>query len=237
MESTRGCNAPHLGVAGKTGTQTESPEQLLDVFKAAALSVTKLYKKSAAAESTARIDGYQECLNDILAFLDKGNLGLDGGEGGRIRMWATERLGREGRAQSADSDDEIDKTDTTCSSEISRTNMNETLANATSTNDCGSFNSHISGDHPEFLVPVQNNFTFQSLHPYPNIDNLNLSDPRPHDGASVSSRAKVKKTGPRASSTLGRGTGSKRKMDFTELFGGCLSGKDFGSVSKRSRHI
>jgi hypothetical protein len=98
---------------------SESPEQLLDAFKAAALSVTKLYKTSAAAQAKARVDGYQDCLDDILSFLDKENMGLSDGEGWRIRRWATERL--EGRDTAAlDSDEEVDKSDAMSSPELHR---------------------------------------------------------------------------------------------------------------------
>jgi hypothetical protein len=79
MDGMRGLNT--ASSAGKQTVTTESPEQLLDVFKAAALSVTKLYKTSALAEAKARTDGYQDCIDDLLAFLDKGNIGLSDGEG------------------------------------------------------------------------------------------------------------------------------------------------------------
>ncbi|UKZ52020.1 hypothetical protein TrVGV298_005787 [Trichoderma virens] len=109
------------GAVGKQAAQYDSPEQLLDVFKAAALSVTKLYKTSAKAEARARADGYQECLDDLLMFLDKENIGLDDGEGWRIRRWATERLdGRDAGHQSAESEDEVDKGERNTSPEITR---------------------------------------------------------------------------------------------------------------------
>ena len=68
------------------------PEQLIQTFKAAALSVTNLYKTAAADQVRARDAGYQDALDDILTFLDKENLGLGDGEGWRVRQWATERL-------------------------------------------------------------------------------------------------------------------------------------------------
>ncbi|RKU49389.1 hypothetical protein DL546_004829 [Coniochaeta pulveracea] len=98
---------------------SESPEQLLDAFKAAALSVTKLYKTSAAAQAKARADGYQDCLDDILSFLDKESIGLSDGDGWTIRKWATERL--EGRdTATMDSDEEVDKSDAMSSPELHR---------------------------------------------------------------------------------------------------------------------
>lgn len=74
-------------------TPTHQPtEQLLQAFKTAALSVTNLYKTAATNESRSRQTGYQEALDDILAFLDKEKLGLGDGEGWKVRRWATERL-------------------------------------------------------------------------------------------------------------------------------------------------
>ena len=68
------------------------PEQLIQSFKSAALSVTNLYKTAAADQTRAREAGYQGALDDLLAFLDQWNLGLDDGEGWKVRQWATERL-------------------------------------------------------------------------------------------------------------------------------------------------
>ncbi|EMD90202.1 hypothetical protein COCC4DRAFT_20259 [Bipolaris maydis ATCC 48331] len=61
-------------------------------FRTAALNVTNLYKSALADLDRARADGYQEALDDLLAYLDKENIGATGGEGNRIRQWATERL-------------------------------------------------------------------------------------------------------------------------------------------------
>ena len=69
----------------------QPPEQLLQQFKTAALSVTNLYKNAVYAESQARQAGYQEAIEDLLHFLDRENLGLTDGEGWRVRQWATER--------------------------------------------------------------------------------------------------------------------------------------------------
>ena len=70
----------------------QPPEQLIQAFKTAALSVTNLYKTAASDQTRARQAGYQDALDDVLAFLDKENLGLGDGEGWRVRQWATERL-------------------------------------------------------------------------------------------------------------------------------------------------
>ncbi|CAK7211322.1 hypothetical protein SCUCBS95973_001073 [Sporothrix curviconia] len=84
-----------------------SPEELLDVFKAAALSVTKLYKTSAAVQSKARIEGYQDCLEDLLTVLEKGDADVR-----TIRRWVVERLdGREPILSTIESEDEVEKTE------------------------------------------------------------------------------------------------------------------------------
>lgn len=72
--------------------RNEQPHQLLSDFKAAALSVTNLYKTATAENARSREAGYQDALDDLLAFLDKENMGLMDGEGWRVRRWATERL-------------------------------------------------------------------------------------------------------------------------------------------------
>lgn len=74
----------------RTHRRNDAPELLAD-FKAAALSVTNLYKTAAASQTKAREAGYQDALEDLLAFLDHENLGLMDGEGWRVRQWATER--------------------------------------------------------------------------------------------------------------------------------------------------
>lgn len=241
MDSKKAATAGSSRSTGKQTTQ-EMPEQLLDVFKAAALSVTKLYKTSALAESKARSDGYQECLEDLLCFLDKENIGLGDGEGWRIRGWATERLdGRDVAINTMESEDEVEKPERTASPEITRTSSNEPQTKRDAT-------PSTATSQPEepysYTVPSQENFTFQSSHPYPNIATLDLSDSRSHDPAFAASRAakarlsaNSNKSGHRTSGGLGRGAGTKRRWDFDDFFGGCLGGKDpFPPGGKRNRH-
>lgn len=89
----------------------QPPEQLLQAFKAAALSVTNLYKVSAADHAQIRHGGYQEALDNLLGFLDNENLGLGDGEGWRVRQWATSRLdGSPPVHAGSDSDDDRGET-------------------------------------------------------------------------------------------------------------------------------
>jgi hypothetical protein len=85
----------------------QPPEQLLSAFKTAALSVTNLYKTAVTDQSSSRHAGYQDALDDLLSFLDKENLGVQDGEGWKIRKWATERFERTNHGQqNSESDDE-----------------------------------------------------------------------------------------------------------------------------------
>ena len=249
MDSGRGPTPLHHGAPGKqTAPQEAAPEQLLDVFKAAALSVTKLYKTSAMAESRARSEGYQECLDDLLMFLDRANLGLRDGEGWRIRAWATERLdGRDAPSNSItnnESEDENERSDRTNSPELTRTSTEPPAATQRASEPLAPTVAPtvatISEEHP-IVVPTQDSFTFQSAHPYPNIATLDLSDGRPLDHAPKNSKGRH--GGPRgdkrSGTPLGRGAGAKRRWDFEDFFGGCLGGKDPTGGSggnKRGRH-
>ncbi|OAP65604.1 hypothetical protein AYL99_01576 [Fonsecaea erecta] len=91
-------------------TRPAPPEQLLQAFKSAALSVTNLYKSAAADQNASRQAGYQDALEDLLSFLDKENLGLQDGEGWRVRQWATERYEGSTRHHQIESDDDRSET-------------------------------------------------------------------------------------------------------------------------------
>ncbi|EXJ94849.1 hypothetical protein A1O1_03247 [Capronia coronata CBS 617.96] len=82
------------------------PEELLQAFRNAALSVTNLYKSAVTDQNVSRQAGYQEALDDLLSFLDRENLGLQDGEGWRVRQWATERYDGSAHPHQADSDDD-----------------------------------------------------------------------------------------------------------------------------------
>ena len=103
MDSMRSLNTSLPGTSPpKLG---EPPEQLLSAFKAAALSVTQLYKTATADQGKARAEGYEDALYELLDFMDKEDIGLGDGEGWRIRRWATERMDSRDSAQ-GESDDE-----------------------------------------------------------------------------------------------------------------------------------
>ena len=86
-------------------TRPAPPEALLQAFRTAALAVTNLYKSAVTDQNASRQAGYQEALADILEFLDKENLGLQDGEGWRVRQWATERYDGSVFPQQSETDD------------------------------------------------------------------------------------------------------------------------------------
>ncbi|EPS33341.1 hypothetical protein POX_a01674 [Penicillium oxalicum] len=82
-------------------------EQLLQSFKAAALSVTNLYKNAVCEQAQARSAGYQDAIEDLLHFLDRENLGLGDGEGWKVRQWATAKCDGTG-SQTSEEEDRAD---------------------------------------------------------------------------------------------------------------------------------
>jgi len=192
MDSMRSLNTSLPGTSPPKQQANEPPEQLLQAFKAAALSVTKLYKTAAADQVRARSEGYQDALDELLAFLDKEDIGLSDGEGWRIRRWATERLdGRDGRdtvSQHMESDDESgEKVDLGSSPEIHRsqsTTQYPSTNRATRTASPARAESmplltptsHTTLEDSPSMIPPQGQFTFRSAQTYPQDSDMTLSD-------------------------------------------------------------
>ncbi|KAB8342887.1 hypothetical protein FH972_022484 [Carpinus fangiana] len=238
--------------------------EVLQAFKAAALSVTQLYKNASADVEAARASGYQDALDDILAFLDQENIGLDDGEGWRVRQWATERLSPNSFAFASDGeDDDKDERPRTTSPIASTTR--DTLRrqesqpqeqpherqNQSAPPVENVHTQSTSSDSASSQPPRHEVFSFQSSGPsMPDVDMSSAdaaSSPpvrldlfaRPARSSSSrhpahSSREKIPNI---STSTLGHGAGSKRKQNFGEFFDiSELTGKDFGASSgKKTR--
>ena len=156
----------------------QPPEQLLQAFKTAALSVTNLYKTAVLDQSRARQSGYQVALDDLLSFLDKENLGLGDGEGWRVRQWATERLdGTPPAHTSSDSDDdrgEVEKQAESHSPHHQRKASPETSSVQPPSRSSSPTRAEtvptpppISLDSSSSSVTRPEIFTFRSSHPFP----------------------------------------------------------------------
>ena len=155
------------------------PEQLIQAFKNAALSVTNLYKTAAADESRARQAGYQDALDDLLTFLDRENIGLGDGEGWRIRQWATERLNDNPVAQ-VGSDSEEDRGEIPKPARSTSPTNRQRTAGLDSEQQRQRSGSSSPGRESPAVAPAQSAtlqhsnilqnpepFTFRSTHPYP----------------------------------------------------------------------
>jgi len=238
----------------------DCPEDVVDAFKAAALSVTKLFKTAAAAQAKAHTEGYQDCLNDLLSFLNKEKMGLSDGEGLRVRAWATERMeGGDGGAQTAESEDEVEKAETASSPELQQASngaqlpvMQDALMQSGPAPDP----IPLTKQESSIIVPAQETFNFVSSIPYPQdadvaLAALDLSDnnssPRSNT-APPSAAIPIKPTRLRlggsgartGAKSLGRGAGLKRKLNLGEIFdvGSLGYGKDmFGNRGNKRRHI
>lgn len=108
-ESQRGSSTP--------GTYDDP----LTAFKNTAISLANFYKSVTRAQAETKQEGYQECLQELVTFLNSRNLGLADGEGWDIRSWATERLQNGGNTVEGESEDDDDKVETSSSPELHRT--------------------------------------------------------------------------------------------------------------------
>jgi hypothetical protein len=191
MDSMRSLNTSLPGGTSPLKQQaSEPPEQILSAFKAAALSVTKLYKTAAADQVRARAEGYQDALDELLFFLDKENIGLSDGEGWRIRRWATERLDGRDSSSHNDSDDEVPEKPERASSPLtSRTQSSTNLPTTTvrPTRTASPVRVEQAAPQPPAAVTPspesatsptlpQSAFTFRSSHSYPQDPDILLSD-------------------------------------------------------------
>ncbi|KAI4195317.1 MAG: hypothetical protein LQ346_003482 [Caloplaca aetnensis] len=184
MDSMRSLNTS-LPRAPKRATTQQPPEQLLSAFKTAALSVTNLYKTAASNETRARQVGYQEALDDILAFLDKEKLGLGDGEGWKVRRWATERLdgGTAGAAVGSESDDdgrgETEKRARSSSPVIQRKTSQESLQPPMHPR--SPVHARVTSTPPMTQPPTSAPTSFPTPTPTPEIFSFRSANPYPQD--------------------------------------------------------
>lgn len=167
-----------------------SADQLIQSFKSAALTVTKLYKTAVSDQAKARAAGYQDALDDLLLFLDREDLGLEDGEGWRVRQWATEHLD-DTQISPVPNDSDDDRGDTekrarSDSPRLHRTIDQEALTERPQSAQAST--APIDTDQiqqPSELSPVVAHvrvpndpgvFTFRSEHPYPQAMDMEAGD-------------------------------------------------------------
>lgn len=238
--------------------RSQPPEVLLSQFKAAALSVTTLYKNAVCEQAQAKAAGYQEAVEDLLYFLDRENLGLGDGEGWKVRQWATERC--DGTAsQTSDEDLEADKRDRSATPTAARkeqpapeqTRQPPTSAPTPTSKPESTTPPAQPHDSPSLATPAI--FTFSAGPTYPEHDMDVQSDNSTavaQDGAPVSVSVMPRNSRPHhRHNNLARSNqrpsprespaslGSKRKFTFPDFFdlSGLNNGRDMGGGGKRGR--
>ncbi|KAI9671925.1 MAG: hypothetical protein M1817_002344 [Caeruleum heppii] len=197
MDSMRSLNTS-LPTSSPKPRHRQPPEELMQAFRAAALSVTTLYKTAASDQTRARQTGYQEALDDLLVFLDHENLGLGDGEGWRVRQWATERLdgGNSAASNHGNNDSEDERTEDarrSTSPVLERKGARESpdiRERPRSESHADLSTPTASSPHPPQLpiqVPSSETFSFQSSIPYPAHSDTDMSSTHPDEPSAIPS--------------------------------------------------
>lgn len=179
MDSMRTLNTS-LPSSSPKARLNDPPEQLLQAFRSAALSVTTLYKTAASEQSRARQAGYQEALEDLLSFLDSEHLGFGDGEGWRVRQWATERvdqgdttLSTSGPTDSDDEKTEVDRARSSSPVVQPEGNGDEAPTDLQSASDSMTSTHTQTEERQTTVTPVP--FTFRSSLSLPKHQDLDMS--------------------------------------------------------------
>lgn len=256
-------NMRHLSTSLPRTSRRNEPD-LLSSFKAAALSVTNLYKSAAADSAHAREAGYQDALDDLLAFLDKDNIGMNDGEGWRVRKWVLERLEDAPTSKNTPSEDEeepvkAEEADTRCSSpEAQKKSTSQQVTNEANeaTERRTSSEPPLHQSIPAITMPSMEEFSFRaptqlpSNHDRDNNQSMDM-DPATPSTIRISSKPNRSRHNrrdgrgntPSINLTLASGTNGKRKFPYGDFFDiGNLNfdtsdKRDNGRGGKRSRHI
>jgi hypothetical protein len=239
--------------------RNDQNHQLLADFKAAALSVTNLYKTAAFENTRARETGYQDALDDLLSFLDKESLGLDDGEGWKVRQWATERLddkeeeevGREDAVGTRSSSPEVQRKP---QMPASSSELVEDTEQRPASEPPQQASQHLAARAP-MAMPSLDDFTFRSTQAYPSnhdrdtnstMDLDQSSSSTPSSTSTVRIAAKPSRSRPnnrnrdsRTTATTvnfnlsNSGVGSKRKMPYPDFFD--ISGLNFEGQNREGK--
>lgn len=204
-------------------TRPPPPEQLLQAFKNAALSVTNLYKSAVTDQNASRQAGYQEALEDLLSFLDRENLGLQDGEGWQVRQWATERYDGSAHPQGNESDDERNencprpRSLTPAKEEplVPSTTENEParVESATQTDEPNSSTDHESATSTEVFQFTGNSSTTHSDHMQTDEDSQVVNAAEASSSASSSAPVRLEPVNNKGSRTPHRHGGNQRNVN------------------------
>ena len=237
-------------------TSNQPSEELLRAFKTAAISVTSLYREAASGQSQARAAGYQDALDDLLAFLDQRSLGLGDGEGWLVRQWATGRLEarpanqghQDHQEQHAVSESEDEKEQDKEKSPSPAQPESSPLRTTTRLEVSNIGDSTKQQEIGKVTIPIPSTtvFTFESSHAYPkDIDMQNQEvtsqvTVKPDSSPRITRQSHKKSNNKPpyrsvSAKILGLGSGSKRRLPYGEFFdiSGIGEGKDSSRTSAK----
>ncbi|QIW94865.1 hypothetical protein AMS68_000383 [Peltaster fructicola] len=247
-----------LSVSLPRTSQRRNESDTLSSFKAAALSVTNLYKAAAADSAQAREGGYQDALEDLLAYMDRDNLGMGDGEGWQVRKWVLERLEDAPSSKHTASEDDEDtvkheEADTRASSpEAQRKGATQQLSTDLESTDRRTSSEPPVPQHASVMtVPSLDEFSFRTSAQLPHDKESQSMDMDPATPSTIriskSSRPRHNRRDGRGNTsainlTLASGTNGKRKFNYGDFFDiGNLNfdttdKKDGSRGGKRIRH-
>ena len=231
--------------AASQNRRRQPNSELLQAFKAAALSVTQLYKTAATedeATQEAHTAGYVEALDDLLAFLDGRNLGLGDGEGWQVRTWATQRHQSLSNTNTTSdhgnvSSEEEEKRTRSISPTIQPKSFPQYRSTSVQTEPTS---AEIAQDLPRQNLPRDDMFQFESTTshhtPAVRLEVVPRPSRAPQQRSSHYSRTSDRMPG-FSLGPLGHGAGSKRKAPLHEFFdiSAPNGGREGHSPGKRSR--
>lgn len=257
MDSMRSLNTSLPRSSPRRRKRRQAQSQLLQAFKAAALSVTQLYKTATLDEDNARSAGYQDALDELLTFLDQENLGLGDGEGWRVRQWATKRLSSTTYGSEGDAESEGEKRARSVSPVIHHEHNPEAPPRAEqASSDPPPAVSSMSPSIADLVPPYQHSdapasqpevfkfcspVTVNTAHDVEMGNADRLSGPTCHSTQAIrpeahsrpsksSNRLTKERVSSAATGVLGHGAGSKRKQPYSDFF-------DISGLAARDSHF
>jgi hypothetical protein len=233
MDSMRSLNT---SLPAAYSSRQAPPVQLLQAFQDAARSVTNLYKSAVTDQNNSRAAGYQDALDDLMKFLDQENLGLQDGEGWRVRQWVSERF--DGTANHPPTEAEEERSDiepraqSAPPSGVQVESQNAQHARASTEDDT---DNQLPSSQPSEMESQRPVFTFTAGSAGPTINETDNDRPSQPIRVEVVNRGlrtpRGQRYGARRDFSM---AGTKRKMQFPDFFDLTNLGDGEGG-SKRGR--
>lgn len=239
---------PHPSSARRhRSSNQQSQQQVIQAFKAAARSVTELYRTATTDISSSYSDGYQDALEDLLNFMDKENLGVGDGEGWRVRGWLAEKMdgtrqqGSMDGSEDEDGEQEAEEEKRARSSSPvlqQKTSSAEQSATVPAVEAVRAASPLRSGSAPpvQYHQQQQNpapQFTFQAAHPYPSTQSQDMDV----DGANNNNSTQNQQQARMRVNFTGRSSRNSHASRMNQMNGGRVQVRDLGSTTGTKRKL